>query len=52
VKNTRYRLAQLYRAQGRTADSDREAATFRSLSAVEPVSETRPAPSNKPSGNQ
>jgi len=52
VKSTRYRLAQLYRAQGRTADSDREAAAFRSLSAAEPVSETRPATSNKPSGNQ
>ena len=35
VKTTHYRLAKLYRAEGRTAEADRELATFRKLSEAE-----------------
>jgi tetratricopeptide (TPR) repeat protein len=43
TRTTRYQLAQLYRKQGRTADSDREAAAFRSLSTADAVPESAPS---------
>jgi tetratricopeptide (TPR) repeat protein len=51
VKTTHYRLSQLYRAQGRTADSDREVAVFRRLSAAEPSADVKPRSSGKPTSN-